>query len=155
LQQSLKMQQSVVGDGVQVMPIGSDTLDAETLNLLFTYPVKEIKESTVSTVAADERNGWVQTTLDFVVGIGKQIKHIHLTVMARSAEVLASIVDAMRGVFVHQSLVDTRSITEIVSAARVKVQRDHGHVADVDYLVRAEVGHSFMVSVPQSSGDWG
>lgn len=155
LQQSLKMQQSVVGDEVQVMPISGEALDAETLNLLFTYPVKEIKETNVPAVAAGERTGWVQATLDFVVGIGHGVKHIHLTLMARSSEVLANLVDTMRGIFVHQSATDTRSITEIVSAARVKVKRDHGHVADVDYLVRAEMGHSFMVALAHPNGDCG
>jgi hypothetical protein len=150
LQQSLKMQQSVVGDGVQVMPLSGEELDAEATNLLFAYPVKDIKRSEVSPSA--EKIGWVQATLDFIVDTGRQgLKHVRLTILARSADILANIMDAMHVFLIQQRPGETRSVTEIVDAARVKALRDHRHVADLDYLMRVEVGHSFMVSLQPSS----
>jgi hypothetical protein len=152
LNRSLRLQQGQINGEVEVVPLGGDALNMETRDLIFNNPVVAIRGSEVFNSASHA--GWFEKTVDFSVKVGNAIKTVHLAIIARSAEILNNIWLALSPAAVqHQGGVESRSISEIVSRARYDVKRRNGHIDRVDYLFSAEIGQSFMVSLPIRTAD--
>jgi hypothetical protein len=149
LNRSLRLQQQQVDANIDVVPLGGGALDMETRELLFTHPVKEIKSSEVYNSTANP--GWYERVIDFAVRVGNGIKTVKVVINARTRVILDNVWLALRTVFAQPSSMQARSVTELVSATRYRLKHQQGHVDQVDYLFAAQVGGSFMVSLPITS----